>query len=1699
MTHNFELPGRRASRCAAIATASFAVLLVSGVARAQPTNDVCVGAVQIPAAGPFPYTTALVPDITLATEVGDPVLLSGCTSATPSRGIWYELTPAVTGTYTLSTCGNGTTVTNTIIAVFTASGGCGGTFTQLPNADGGCNDDGCKSLSAQAFTSPVLTAGTTYYVLVYKSGTTAPTASTSAVALTVNLHQLPANDVCAGANPLVLDSPVAAATWPAANDFELTGPACFTGASQTSSTAPGRDAVWSFTAPDADSYSFRLRTTESTDPANPVLFVASSCPSGSSPQQVSTCVAAANRTNASTTNAHLNEEVTCVPMAQGDTYYVFADEHVASVGYGYEVEVTRCRPESEPNGTPATASPLQCGSQGGISAAGDVDFYDLGVVAPDYRVFTMVDGSATSATDFDLRVTTASTTLEYDDSNNDTEYGGTAPNIAGRALPGSVPLYLRVNYYSSSTSSEPYRLYSVIRPPSSQATAEVEPNDVMADASTGLYVSGELSGAAPSTDVDFYAFSATGGDVVFISLDGAPDRTTPILTAELRVLDQSGATLFEINDTSTTLSTTAGSSLTSTSPSAPGDAAVFRAPYTGTFYVRVGSGSTTTGAGDYLLSISLNCSNGLPAPTLTSINPTSGPATVPTEVTLTGTNFVSGANVMIDGAMATNVTVVNATTITADTPVRSPGQVSVTVFNPDGQRASLPGGFTFISPPVISGIVPSSGPTAGGTAIQIQGSAFQSGLTVTIGGTAVTPTNVTATAIDVVTPAGAAGGAPVVVTNPDNQQGTGTFTFVSPPVITGIAPTSGPTAGGNSAVISGTGFVTGSTVTFDGTAATVTAAAATSLTVIVPAGAAGPADVVVTNPDGQSDTEAALYTFIAPPMVTSLTPASGLSTGGTSVVISGQDFQSGATVTFDGVDATSVTFVSASELVAITPGHAPGAVDVTVANPDGQSDTVVGGFTYIAAGPAPTITQLSPNSGTTAGGTTVVITGADFQVGATVTFGTQPAASVNYDASTQLTVTTPPQPFGTVDVTVTNPDNQSGTLANGYTYDHPAPQLTSITPSGGPTAGGTQVTLAGANFLPGATFTVDGVAATNITVVNATTVTGTVPAHTAGVVDVVLTNADGKTVTLPQAYTYVAPPAIAAVAPTQGTTLGGTAFTLSGQAFLPGATVTFGSAAATNVTVVNATTITGTTPAHAAGSVDVTVTNADGQTHTLPNAFTFVPPPVVTSIVPNSGPTAGGTQVTLTGSGFRAGVTVTFRGTPAAQVTVVSSTQITAVTPAEAEGPADVVVTNEDFQSTSVVDGFTFVAPPALTSLSPTQGSTTGGLTVTLTGDKFRSGAVVRFGTQSVVANFVSVTELRATTPPGPAGTVDVTVINPDGQSVTLADAFTYVAPPTVTSVTPAQGPTAGGTAVTVKGADFVAGATVTFGGVAGTDVMVTTTDTITVVTPAHAAGFVDVVVTHPDGQFSTLTSGFRYISAPTLASVDPTSGPATGGTKVTLTGTDLQPGLTVSFGGTDATTVVREGPTTVSVWTPAHAAGVVSIIVTNPDGQSATLTDAFTYTAVSPTIALVNPTQGPGAGGTPILVSGSGFLPGATLTFGGVEATQVQFVSTETLSARTPPHAEGPVDVVVTNTDGTTATLVSGFTYVGSPVVDAGTDGGEDAGTPDAGVADAGTVELGGGGGGCGGCAQGNGSSMAGFALLALGLVFSRRRVAVK
>ncbi|MFI0814997.1 IPT/TIG domain-containing protein [Streptomyces sp. NPDC021115] len=426
--------------------------------------------------------------------------------------------------------------------------------------------------------------------------------------------------------------------------------------------------------------------------------------------------------------------------------------------------------------------------------------------------------------------------------------------------------------------------------------------------------------------------------------------------------------------------------------------------------------------------------------------------------------------------------------------------------------------------------------------------------------------------------------------------------------------------------------------------------------------------------------------------------------------------------------------------------------------------------------------------------------------------------------------------------------------------------------------------------------------------------------------------------TAASAVTAASPPVISSVSPASGAPGGGTVVTITGSNFNQATAVRFGTTLAPGFTVVSANQITATSPA-GSGTVLVTVTTPGGTSNGVSFGYAAAPAPVLTALSPTQGPAAGGTAVTLTGTGFTGATSVRFGSVNATSFTVVSATQITAVAPPGSAGSAQVTVTGPGGTSNGIT--YTYVATPApvLTGVSPGQGPVSGGNTVTLTGSGLTGVTSVLFGSVPAVSfTVVSATQITAVAPPEGAGPVQITVIGPGGTSNGVT--YFYVGIPTLTSIVPGQGPLSGGTAVTLTGTNLLGATVVRFGGVNATSFTVVSATQINAVAPAGSAGTVQVTVDTPGGTSNGVP--YTYVVVPVLTSAAPAQGPLAGGTTVTLFGTGLTTTNAVHFGSVLAAfTVVSD--TWVTATAPAGSAGAVNVTVTTDGGTS----NAVTYTRV--------------------------------------------------------------------------------------------------------------------------------------------------------
>ncbi len=515
--------------------------------------------------------------------------------------------------------------------------------------------------------------------------------------------------------------------------------------------------------------------------------------------------------------------------------------------------------------------------------------------------------------------------------------------------------------------------------------------------------------------------------------------------------------------------------------------------------------------------------------------------------------------------------------------------------------------------------------------------------------------------------------------------------------------------------------------------------------------------------------------------------------------------------------------------------------------------------------------------------------------------------------------------------------------------DENAPRVTAVAPASGPAAGGTTVTISGANFSEVSRVAFGSRGATSFTVNSLNSITAIAPSGT-GSVYVTVTGAGGTSGTSEGGYSdqFSYTPSVTSVAPALGPRAGGTHVTISGTNFYEVTGVAFGSHKASSFTVNSPTSITAVSPS-GGGTVDVNVTTAGGTSEASAGDL-FRYGPNVTSVEPAEGPGGGGTTVTIAGTNFFEVKSVAFGSHNATSFIVNSPTSITAIAP-PGSGSVSVTVTAAAGSSGPSEPGYSdeFSYAPSVTTVEPTVGPGIGGTPVTIGGRNLSEVKSVAFGPHNATSFIVnSPTSITAIAPPG-SGTVGVSVTTTGGTSEPGPNAvFRYG--PIVTSVEPDEGPGSGGTTVTIGGSYFYDVTTVTFGSRNATSFTVHSPTSITAAAPP-GGGKVDVTVTGAGGT-SVTHQGDQFDYAPVVTSVSPAQGPVRGGTSVTIAGRNFYEVKGVAFGSQNASSYTVTSPTAITAIAPAGA-GRVPVTVTSAGGTSqATAADGFLYLLPGPRIS---------------------------------------------------------------------------------------------------------------------------------------------------
>jgi hypothetical protein len=428
------------------------------------------------------------------------------------------------------------------------------------------------------------------------------------------------------------------------------------------------------------------------------------------------------------------------------------------------------------------------------------------------------------------------------------------------------------------------------------------------------------------------------------------------------------------------------------------------------------------------------------------------------------------------------------------------------------------------------------------------------------------------------------------------------------------------------------------------------------------------------------------------------------------------------------------------------------------------------------------------------------------------------------------------------------------------------------------------------------------------------------------------------------------------VLPNRGETGGGLLVEIIGLRFEEGMTVWFGDVpvAPRDTNIVSDTRIHVITPESPVGVVDVAVAESSDRVGLLELGFEFYDPVTVSAVTPTRGPSLGGSEVVVEGTGFIDGTTVRFGTLEPVDSVIVSSTELAAVTPRLPRDAYAITVSNRNGSDT-LQAAFTSWDPVRVAGVQPFAGPVSGGTAITVQGTGLVSPTRLWLGDQELAGPVSTPDETglaAITLPAAPAveGLVDVAVANENTTErtdgiVSLEDAFVFIdetdTSPRVVAILPSVGLTDGGGALNIAGVGFDdPSTTVTVDGAPipctiQNDMMITCT------APPSSERTVDVRVVAP-GLDQTLPGAYTYIDLRIDALVF-NRGAIAGGTFVEVYGNGYGQDMELYFDGAPARDVKVEGTSFATLRTPPGDAGTVDVRVST-QGVEVTVPQAFTY-----------------------------------------------------------------------------------------------------------------------------------------------------------
>ena len=426
-------------------------------------------------------------------------------------------------------------------------------------------------------------------------------------------------------------------------------------------------------------------------------------------------------------------------------------------------------------------------------------------------------------------------------------------------------------------------------------------------------------------------------------------------------------------------------------------------------------------------------------------------------------------------------------------------------------------------------------------------------------------------------------------------------------------------------------------------------------------------------------------------------------------------------------------------------------------------------------------------------------------------------------------------------------------------------------------------------------------------------------------------------------------PSLLSLSPATGPAAGGTQFVALGSRLSADCTLSFGGAPAANLTLGSDGTLTGLTPAHPAGTVDVALVCGTSRSK-LARAFTYVStPPTLTSIAPTFGSTGGGTLVRATGAHFQSGCWLFFGEQAARAVAVDSTTSLVATAPASDKAGLVAASVRCGNAGAFLASAFAYTSAaepsPSILSVSPLFGAP--GESVTVTGARFRTSDRVDFDRTAATLLRTRPDEQVVRIPELPLGLAAITLTDAEGRVTTTGPIFTVVEPtaPQVTKVTPSAA--LPGSEIVLDGRGFRPGYSFAVGGRPATTVSLEYNRAVVRLAAATAPGEYPVHVLNAAGKVAAVGAPVRIGNgALRVTNVAPSCGTTDGGAALVITGDGFAEGAVVTLNGVSASDIVLVSATELRATAPPGADGPAVLVVTNADGTEARLTGAFRYSS---------------------------------------------------------------------------------------------------------------------------------------------------------